>query len=131
MNFYRGTGSGDQGNQSQLELDVMDGLHKAFDGGELKEKPFTDRYIPLGDTTWHKDSMSKPDFTFPRVKIAVFLDGPPHRSRLRSRRDEEIKDILIAAGWDVHRFDYKRRTKKLGRLLTKLIIEAVNKKWAA
>lgn len=129
MTFYRGTGSSNQSYMSQMDNDVMDRFHKGFKEGEIKEKGFTDRIIPLGPTSWHHDAVAKPDHTFPITKVANYMDGPHHKSRLRCRRDDEIKKRLTELGWLVHRWDYKRPTKKLVEVVFNIVAADVNKRW--
>ncbi len=95
-----------------------------------------------GITGWRRGSKftSKPDFVFPAVKLAVFVDGcfwhgcPLHgtqpkynakfwREKLaRNRaRDREVNRALRARGWRVRRiWEHELTRKNVGRLAAKL-----------
>ena len=78
----------------------------------------------LGISGWRRRSsiVGKPDFVFPKLKVAVFVDGcfwhgcPEHYKKPSTnkkywsdkvegnrRRDQETDDCLVAAGWTVLR----------------------------
>ena len=128
MSFFRGSGSHGQPNMSQIEIDLMVMFHKAYSDGELKEKPLTDCQLPIGETSWYPNVITTPDFTFTKTKVAVYIDGHPHRSRVRERRDNEIAYYLRDGGWTVLRFSYVRNTKRRRREIFKEVQLAVNEK---
>ena len=128
MSIFRGSGSHGQSNMSQIESDLMVMFHKAYSNGTLKEKPLTDCQLPIGNTSWSPHVISTPDFTFTNSRIAVYIDGHPHRSRVRTRRDNEITYYLRDGGWTVLRFSYKTNTKWKQREIFNKVVTAVNHK---
>lgn len=50
------------------------------------------------------DFMTKPDFVYLSVRVAVFVDGPHHKYPDRSERDKQQQVLLEDAGWQVLRF---------------------------
>jgi len=49
-----------------------------------------------------------PDFCWPEKRKIVYLDGKQaHASDEQQQRDEEIRDLLEAQGWDVLRIPYE------------------------
>ena len=115
---------------SQIEIDLMLQFHKAHDEGELLERPRTDIMINLGPTSWYHNVYTTPDFTFEKSHILIYLDGRPHKSRTRSRRDQEIKNILETMNWTVKRYRYLRNTKKKRMEIFKEVTAAVNRRIA-
>jgi DNA mismatch endonuclease (patch repair protein) len=95
-----------------------------------------------GITGWRRGSKlpGKPDFVFPRMKIAVFVDGcfwhgcPKHATWPKTRaafwlakitgnkaRDRRVNRALRAKGWKVIRiWEHELRRKNEARLLFRL-----------
>ena len=60
--------------------------------------------------------LTRPDFFYQDVRVAIFVDGPPHDEDLVASNDREITDRLEAAGYLVLRFhhteDWAAKLKK-------------------
>jgi very-short-patch-repair endonuclease len=81
---------------SRAEIDVFKALSLAgLTGGMLTQKP-----IVLKATI--------PDFCWPEKRKIVYLDGlQAHSGDEQQQRDEEIRTLLEAQGWDVLRIPYE------------------------
>ncbi len=95
-----------------------------------------------GITGWRRGSKlpGKPDFVFPKLKLAVFVDGcfwhgcPKHGTSPKANagfwlakitgnkaRDRRVNRLLRAKGWKVLRiWEHELSTKNLPRLLKRL-----------
>lgn len=99
-------------------------------------------FRPSGITGWRRGSklQGRPDFVFPKLKTAVFVDGcfwhgcPKHATWPKTRaafwlakitgnkaRDRRVNRELRAKGWKVVRvWEHELRNKNLPRLLKRL-----------
>ena len=97
-----------------------------------------------GITGWRRRSKlpGKPDFVFPRLKTAVFVDGcfwhgcPKHGTKPKTNaafwrtkiarnkaRDKEVNRLLRAKGWKVMRiWEHELSRKNSSRLLRRLSV---------
>ena len=93
-------------------------------------------------TGWRRNQpvFGKPDFVFPKLKLAVFVDGcfwhgcPQHETRPRNnatfwrkkfarnkKRDRQVNRALCRAGWRVLRiWEHELTRKREARLLRRL-----------
>lgn len=53
------------------------------------------------------DLFAQPDFFYRESNTAIFVDGPPHDEPDQIRKDEEVNQRLLAAGYIVVRFHHK------------------------
>lgn len=75
-------------------------LFQALSGAGLTGGMITQRPIVLKATI--------PDFCWPEKRKIVYLDGlQVHSSDEQQERDEEIRKLLEAQGWDVLRIQYE------------------------
>jgi very-short-patch-repair endonuclease len=81
---------------SNAELELFKALSMAgLTGGMITQKP-----IVLKSTI--------PDFCWPEKRKIVYLDGlQAHSGDEQQERDEEIRELLEAQGWDVLRIPYE------------------------
>jgi len=63
---------------------------------------------PPSDAQYLIESCStKPDFFYKEFNAAIYIDGPPHDTPDQIRKDEEITNNLMMAGFAVIRFHHK------------------------
>jgi very-short-patch-repair endonuclease len=113
-----------------LLLAIRDGDIKASSGGESRAARL-DRLLSLCDSNLEKSWLkhledrglglptyaqyripecgTRPDFAYVHgaMKVAVYVDGPPHDYPLRQMRDAAQDMVLMLKGWIVHRFHHE------------------------
>jgi DNA mismatch endonuclease (patch repair protein) len=124
----------------QKRSDVMSRIRGT--GNKETELRLIQVFRANGVKGWRRNSklIGKPDFIFPKLKIAVFVDGcfwhgcPKHGTQPKSRaafwlakltgnkaRDRRVNRTLRARGWKVMRiWEHELSRKNLPRLLKRL-----------